>query len=246
MPDIILHGRLRHQFAGPYRWAVASPAEAIRALCYQLPGFQQAISQGHYRVVRGHPKRGLVLDEKLLDFRLGEAPLHIMPVTVGKKRGGAGKIILGSLLLVTAFALTGGLGAGVAGALGAGSGMGWGASVFGGGLLGFITPSTLASMGIGMVLTGVTSLLAPQPRPRPIVDQNPSYLFSGPANSTEQGVAIPLVYGRAYVGSVVISAGIKSEDFDAATDPTTPADTTGVTDSYSEPGDFYVHDSSGA
>jgi predicted phage tail protein len=37
-----------------------------------------------------------------------------------------------------------------------------------------------------------------------------SYRFSGPANITKQGVAVPVVYGEVMAGSVVASQGLKA------------------------------------
>lgn len=36
-----------------------------------------------------------------------------------------------------------------------------------------------------------------------------SYAFAGPVNTTEQGVAVPVVFGRCFTGSVVISAALE-------------------------------------
>lgn len=39
-----------------------------------------------------------------------------------------------------------------------------------------------------------------------------SYNFSGAVNTTIQGSAVPVMYGRMFVGSAVIAAGIVAED----------------------------------
>ena len=38
-------------------------------------------------------------------------------------------------------------------------------------------------------------------------------MFSGILNSNEQGGSVPLVYGRARVGSIVISSGVYAESY---------------------------------
>lgn len=43
-------------------------------------------------------------------------------------------------------------------------------------------------------------------------EERPSFLYSGPVNTTAQGHAVPIVYGVHMVGSTVISAGITVED----------------------------------
>lgn len=43
-------------------------------------------------------------------------------------------------------------------------------------------------------------------------DQKPSFAYNGPVNTSEQGLSIPLVYGQMRVGSIIVSAGIVSEE----------------------------------
>ena len=85
-----------------------------------------------------------------------------------------------------------------------------------------IVPFVAAAFGIGTMaativsgllvtalLVGVSLLFRPK---MPEVEReeekrDESYVFSGPENVTGQGVAVPLIYGRVYAGSVVVSAG---------------------------------------
>jgi predicted phage tail protein len=82
---------------------------------------------------------------------------------------------------------------------------------------------------ISALLIGVSMLLSPKPKKKTEREEDSkkdeSYIFSGPENVTEQGVAVPLVYGRLHVGSVVISAGLEVSDVyvpPASTVPGTP------------------------
>lgn len=60
------------------------------------------------------------------------------------------------------------------------------------------------------LLTGVSLLLAPKQKKVKRDDtKDDNYMFSGAENVTEQGAPVPLVYGRCFVGSVVISAGFE-------------------------------------
>lgn len=60
---------------------------------------------------------------------------------------------------------------------------------------------------------GVSLLLAPKAKKTSRDSKkDESYMFSGPENVTEQGVPVPLVYGRLIVGSVVVSAGLEVAD----------------------------------
>jgi len=73
---------------------------------------------------------------------------------------------------------------------------------------------------LAAVMVGVSMLLAPKPPKMGRADKpkDDSYLFSGPENVTEQGVAVPVIYGQVYTGSVVISAGL-----DTGEEPIDPA-----------------------
>ena len=53
-------------------------------------------------------------------------------------------------------------------------------------------------------------------------DERPSFLYSGPVNTTAQGHAVPIVYGVHTVGSTVISAGITVEDIPYTTEQADP------------------------
>lgn len=61
------------------------------------------------------------------------------------------------------------------------------------------------------LLVGVSMLLSPKPKTATAEDatKDENYIFSGPDNVTVQGTAVPLVYGRCFVGSVVVSAGLE-------------------------------------
>lgn len=48
MTTVRLHGQLR-QFGKSFRFAVKSPAEAIKALCIQTPGFERFLSNAKSR-----------------------------------------------------------------------------------------------------------------------------------------------------------------------------------------------------
>jgi predicted phage tail protein len=70
---------------------------------------------------------------------------------------------------------------------------------------------TLLFLGIAI---GLSFLLKPkQPEQKETEDKkDESFAFSGPENVTAQGVAVPLIYGRVWAGTVVISAGLDVTD----------------------------------
>jgi predicted phage tail protein len=100
-----------------------------------------------------------------------------------------------------------------------------GTIVAGLGLIGItgVAATILAGVITVGLLVGVSLLLAPKPKKKTSEDskKDESYMFSGPENVTEQGVAVPLVYGRCFVGSVVVSAGLEVADQFIASSGTT-------------------------
>jgi predicted phage tail protein len=63
------------------------------------------------------------------------------------------------------------------------------------------------------LMIGVSLLLAPKPKKNSKEDKkNESNAFSGPDNIVGQGAAVPIIYGRVFVGSVVVAIGIETSD----------------------------------
>lgn len=190
MNTVHLHGRLREEFGGPFDLDIETPAEAIRALS-QLPGFPEAISKGSWRVVRGKENGGHALDKEALDLKLGSQPLHVIPAAEGAGDG-AGKVIVGAVMIAAAF-YTGG--ASIAA---------WSSAQM-----------MAGATGAGMLVAGAASMMAPTPQTGSYEEKEQnkqSYLFNGPVNVSKQGVAVPLIYGEVITGSVVVSAGIRAND----------------------------------
>ncbi|MCM5560322.1 hypothetical protein [Pleomorphomonas sp. JP5] len=191
--NIYLHGALRRQFGPVFRLDVATAGEAGRALAVVLPGFREAAIGKWFRVVRGDRRKGMSLGRDDLDFRLGGADLHIVPVLAGAGgRGGIGKIIAGVFLIGAAFFFAPSIAA-----FGTSTGLG-------------ITAGQVAGLGVALALTGLGQMLAP--KPKATKDQS-SYLFEGGANVTAEGGPVPLVYGRrARVKPVIVGIGLSTED----------------------------------
>jgi predicted phage tail protein len=67
------------------------------------------------------------------------------------------------------------------------------------------------NIGVALVLGGVAQMLSPVPKP-PGPAEAPTQLesnsFSGVLNTVRQGVPVPIAYGRVFVGSAVVSAGL--------------------------------------
>lgn len=215
MKDIYLHGNLGLEFGNHFKLDVHSVGESIRALEANFPGkFYKFIKDGTYRIQRSLKDPGLC-EEDELKMNLSSKEIHIVPVIQGAK-GGGGKgiftVFLGVALIGAAIAF-----APAAAAGGGFFGANMGASVIGGaGLFSGITWGQVALWGVGLALSGVSSLLSSQVNStsaaaRESPEERPSFLFNGATNNTEQGGPVPLVYGKMRVGSTVISGGITTE-----------------------------------
>ncbi len=183
---IRLYGRLGTQFGRVHRLAVNSTAEAVRALCVLVTGFEAALAASAgsgvaYACFVG--KRNLREDE--LAHPVGDNDIRIAPVPTGGKRAGLFQTILGAAMIV----------------------VGVFTSPYDGG--------TLLQLGIAVTAGGVVQMLSPQQRSLSAKDRpenGASYNFNGPINTSAQGNPVPLLYGRQIIGSATISAGIFSED----------------------------------
>lgn len=210
MTVIVLHGDLRRQFGGPFPMDVATPGEAVRALCSQLRGFRRRLQEGAFRLVRRAGGRRRDVDLSMLDMTLGDGQsFHVVPVLAGSKSG-AGKAILGIAIVAAAFVFA----PAVVGALGPTMGMATTAfSVAGFG----VTFSQIAGFGAMMALGGVAQMLSPTPKVSSgsgggRAEANASFIFNGPLNAIEQGNPVPLVYGRFHAGSVLVSSSMTAEN----------------------------------
>lgn len=179
-----LYGRLGTKFGRVFRLAVSSPAEAVRALCAMLPGFEAHLMTGHqrreeYAVFLG--KQNLGADQ--LTISAGEQDIRIAPIIQGSKNGGLLTTIIGITLIIAGTVVPG---------------MQWMIPIGIG----------LAIGGAIMMLSPMPTGLNDGERP----ENRPSYTFSGAVNTQAQGRPVPLLYGQGLVGSAIISAGIYAQD----------------------------------
>lgn len=201
--QLVLEGSLS-SFGGPFVFDVSTVQEAVRALTTQIKGAYSAIRKGEFLVYADE----VPLDENEVGFELGTvSKIRVVPVPVGSKNNGVFKVILGVALL------------GVGLAVGAGK-------VFLG-----IKAATYTMMGAGMLMNGIGMLISPSPSmsigdsEKP--DSKTSYLFSTASNVCEEGNCIPVVYGKAYSGSIVVSTGPSVDDVEITLDNVTGLSVTG-------------------
>lgn len=180
---------------------ISSAAEAIRFLIANFPSVEKHMADQHYVVSAG--VYDLALDE--LHDPIGQQEIRIIPVVVGAG-GAVGKILAGVALITAAIVL----GPAVGGFLGLGGGAG---------IIGGATASAIGFVGLSLVFGGVAQLISPVPKlPQGAGSDNDprkTYNFSGIQQTSRQGVPVPIVYGKTLTGSIVISAGVDTEQVKA-------------------------------
>ena len=180
---------------------VDSIGRAVSFLINNFPGIEKYMSPKYYQVKVGNYEIG----ENELHYPIGQKEdIHFIPMISGAGRG-FGKLLLGAVLIGFAIANPavgfglgpGGLGGGFATASGA-----------------FSITATLGNLGLGLALMGVSEMLIPLPEPQKFSseeDPKVSFSFSGIQNTSRAGTPVPIVYGEIITGSVVISAGVDTE-----------------------------------
>lgn len=203
--NIVLHGQAAELFGPSFRLEVKSCAEAIRALCIMVKGFEKFMKSNKWAVVF-YGKRGeRELDENGVVMFQGTGDFHLVPIISGSGgKSGFLKILLGVVLIGFAFIATAGTAAGLGAAF-----------------IGTMTYGNVAGIGVAMLLAGVSQMLAPKPKLNngSADKKEDSFLFGGQSNNTNQGVPVPIGFGRFAVGSVVISGGINTDQIAIGVDP---------------------------
>ncbi|MFM0479121.1 tail assembly protein [Paraburkholderia strydomiana] len=184
---IRLYGKLGARFGRIHRFVVANPAQAIRALCQMVPGFERELMHSRdrgitYAVFTG--TRNIAREE--FRFPSGDDDIRIAPILQGSKQAGLFQTVLGAVMAAVGYYF------------------GWTG-----------VGAIIGNMGVAMMAGGISQLLSPSPAGLATKDsaQNTaSYTFNGPVNTEAQGGPVPLLYGELEIGSAVGSAGIYAED----------------------------------
>ena len=197
-----VYGALR-ELLGQCRFElnVSTPAQAFKALLINFPQLERFILDSEkdgvaYRMMVGRQHIG---EDNIADLELplGEQEVFsIAPVIAGA--GAVGRIAAGVGLIAAAILVPGlGLSLGSVTVLG---------TTFG------VVSAGIGAVGAGLLLSGVSQLISPTPEPiarsREEQNQLESFSFSGIVNVGRQGAPVPVVLGRAYAGSVVVSSGL--------------------------------------
>ena len=194
MIKVKVYGKLR-KFVGQsfFDLEITSPKEAFSFLVNNFQGIKEHIKEQEYCIMAGDVR----ITEDLLDMQT-QSEIKIIPVVHGEFLN----FILGAAAIFGGKAVAGAT-AGILGAKILGT------------TVATLAGAALTSIGVNMVIGGVTDMLTPdvqQPQQSGMDQTDPqalrSFNFTGLANVSKQGVPIPIVYGEVMVGSVIVSAGV--------------------------------------
>jgi predicted phage tail protein len=202
LTQVVLSGPLGKKFGRNWELDVSGPAEALRLINANVPGFRQWIADNakkyhEYQVtVEYEDGRKADLSEQELDTHCRATTIRFTPLVRGAKA--AARVVVGAILMAVSIFVPGP----------------WSPYLF--------------KIGASLAISGVVELLSPRPKTK---NQDgtelSSYYFDGPVNTELQGNPVPLIYGRVMTGSQAVSASISIDELSVATvQPATPA--TGV------------------
>ncbi len=179
---------------------INTTADAIRFLVSNFPKLESYMIKRYYKVIVDSYE----ISKDDIQNPIGKSDISIVPVITGAG-GGLGRTLLGAALIAGAFLVPGSPLV---------FGKGFGTSLAGAGF------GYKAAIGIGgtLLLSGVNEMLFPVPEiPDFANEEDPriSFSFSGVQNTSRAGTSHPIAYGEIVTGSVVISAGIDTNQVTA-------------------------------
>ena len=212
MKVVKVYGALRKRLGQcRFEFDVATPAQAIKALCVNFPGLEKWLIDSEkngvgYRVAVSKEK---ITEQDLTPLVMpfsDKEVFSITPVVAGAGRG-TGAILAGVGLIALAVVTGGTSIAFTAGGFGLASGVTATAA------LGFSIAA--GNIGAALLLGGIATALSPQTQPTDLESakgreaaQLESFSISNVVNTSRQGLPVPIAYGRVFVGSAVLSSGL--------------------------------------
>ena len=190
MKVVKVYGALR-KLLGQCRFEldVVTPGQAIKALCANFPQLERWLIDSEkdgvtYRVTVGRQK-ATEEDYSALLLPFGEREVFSITPVIAGAGGGAGQFFAGIGLIALSF---------IPG-------------------IGAFAVAAMQTVGMALAMNGVAQMISPTPKPPTFEEAQKleSFTFSGIVNVARQGVPVPIVLGRAYAGSVVISSGLDVE-----------------------------------
>ena len=216
MKVVKVYGALR-KYLGQcrFQFEAYTPAQAIKALCVNFPGLDKWLLDSEqdgvaYRVTIGKEKIGENdLTPLVMPWSEREV-FSITPVIAGAGRTGA---LIGIGIGLVALAIIAGPALAAFGTVGVAATSTTAAVAASGFVLGGTAATIIAGIGVSLALGGIAQLISPSQsfsnaeRGREAA-RFESFSFSGITNTVQQGLPVPICYGRAYIGSAVISTGL--------------------------------------
>ena len=191
MKVVKVYGALRKRLGQcRFEFDVATPAQAIKALCVNFPGLDKWLIDSEqdgvgYRVAVGKEKATEENVAPLLMPFSEKEVFSITPVIAGAGQG-SGQIIAGLALIAVSIAVPAAA-------------------------LGLKSMLSIGLLGGSLLLQGIAQAISPQPELDTTLDESvqlESFSFSNVVNTSRQGMPCPIAYGRLFVGSAVLSSGL--------------------------------------
>ena len=200
MKVVKVYGALRKRLGQcRFEFDVATPAQAIKALCVNFPGLEKWLIDSEqdgvgYRVSISREK---VTEDNLAPLLMPFSDKEVFSITpvVAGAGGGTGQILLG-IGLIALTLIPGGLP--IAGTL----------------------ATKIGLLGGALVLSGIAQVISPQPQLSDLdagrdAAKLESFSISNVVNTSRQGLPVPIAYGRVFVGSAVLSSGLDVDQVQA-------------------------------
>lgn len=212
MKVVKVYGALRKRLGQcRFEFDVATPAQALKALCVNFPGLERWLMDSEkdgvgYRVTIG--KERVIDDLSPLVMPWSDKEVFsITPVIAGAGRG-AGMIAAGIGLIAIAILVPGAAFAGAGFAASGTAATATAAAVAP--TFGAIAAAAAGNIGIALVLGGIAQSISPQPEPTSLDEsaQLESFTFSNVVNTSKQGLPVPIAYGRVFAGAAVLSSSL--------------------------------------
>jgi predicted phage tail protein len=188
MTQVILHGILAKEFRKTFSLAIKRPKEVFDAIACSYPNFRNRIielgNQGIHFTILVDGNKIYSLEE--MSLALDNKKIDIVPLICGH---GPVAVVVGAIVAA--------------------------ASAAAGAIATFLVSGTfLANVAVGIGMMALQMALAPKPkmnRPESTVSAaKESFIFGSKTNTAEQGIPVPVGYGRLRVGSAVIQSTIRS------------------------------------
>lgn len=218
MKVVKVYGALRKKLGQcRFEFDVETPIQALKALCVNFPGLEKWLMEReaegmNFRVSLGCEKITNENSDPLVLPWSERQVFSITPVIVGAGGNALTNILIGIGFVALAVVLGPGAGALLPGLALAGGGTG---------IVATGVATAIAGVGFSLILGGVAQLISPQPQlgtggsytSGKEAVRLESFTFSGIVNTAKQGLPVPVAYGRVFVGSAVLSAGLDVDNY---------------------------------